>query len=80
MRCRVAGGFRPGYLYELVCEAEGPIVQGLGLAASRDLVSFLRYDNTPNNPLRLASGKPAIADEFAASKTRISSINTRSRC
>jgi hypothetical protein len=60
IRCRVAGGFRPGYLYELVCEAEGPIVQGVGLAATRDLISFLRYDETPNNPLRLASGKPAI--------------------
>ena len=60
IRCRVAGGFRPGYLYELVCEAEGPIVQGLGLAATRDLISFLRYDDTPNNPLRLANGKPAI--------------------
>src|SRR5262245_8636257 len=60
VRCRVAGGFRPGYLYELVCEAEGPIVQGLGLAATRDLVSFLRYDDTERNPLRLGSGKPAI--------------------
>jgi hypothetical protein len=60
IRCRVAGGFRPGYLYELVCEAEGPIVQGLGFAATRDLISFLRYDDSPNNPLRLPSGKPAI--------------------
>ena len=60
IRCRVVGGFRPGYLYELICEAEGPIVQGLGLAATRDLVSFLRYEETPANPLRLADGKPAI--------------------
>ncbi len=60
IRCRVAGGFRPGYLYELVCEAEGPIVQGLGFAATRDLISFLRHDETAKNPLRLASGKPAI--------------------
>jgi len=60
VRCRVAGGFRPGYLYELVCEGEGPLVQGLGLAATRDLVSFLRFDDTPDNPLRLAGGKPAI--------------------
>jgi Alpha/beta hydrolase domain len=60
IRCRVAGGFRPGYLYELVCEAEGPIVQGLGFAATRDLISFLRYDDTPKNPLRLPNGQPAI--------------------
>ena len=64
IRCKVAGGFRPGYLYELVCEAEGPIVQGLGLAATRDLISFLRYDTTPANPLRLRGGKPAIARTF----------------
>ena len=61
IRCRVAGGFRPGYLYELICEAEGPIVQGLGFAATRDLISFLRYDDTAKNPLRLADGKPASA-------------------
>jgi hypothetical protein len=61
VRLRVAGGFRPGYLYELVCEAEGPIVQGLGYAAVRDLVSFLRYDTGAHNPLRTADGRPAIS-------------------
>jgi hypothetical protein len=60
VRLRVAGGFRPGYVYELVCEAEGPVVQGLGYAAVRDLVSFLRYDAGPRNPLRRADGRPAI--------------------
>src|SRR4029078_11331037 len=60
VRLRVAGGFRPGYLYELVCEAEGPVVQGLGYAAVRDLVSFLRYDAGPPNPLRDADGRPAL--------------------
>jgi hypothetical protein len=60
IRMRLAGGFRPGYIYELVCEAEGPIVQGLGYAATRDLISFLRYSDSPQNPLRLADGKPAI--------------------
>ncbi len=59
VRLRVAGGLRPGYLYELVCEAEGPIVQGLGYAAVRDLVSFLRYDAGSHNPLRTADGRPA---------------------
>jgi hypothetical protein len=59
VRLRVAGGFRPGYLYELICECEGPIVQGLGFAAVRDLVSFLRYDSGEHNPLR-AGGKPVI--------------------
>ncbi|GIW79883.1 MAG: hypothetical protein KatS3mg105_1690 [Gemmatales bacterium] len=45
------GGFRPGYIYELIYEAEGPIVQGLGFAAPRDWVSFLRYSDSEQNPL-----------------------------
>ena len=60
IRLKLAGGFRPGYLYELICEAEGPIVQGSGFAAVRDLVSFLRYDTSKRNPLRTATGKSAI--------------------
>lgn len=51
IRLKVAGGFRAGYLYELVCEAENPIVQGTGFAAVRDLLSFLKYDSTEKNPL-----------------------------
>jgi hypothetical protein len=61
VRLRVAGGFRPGYLYELVCEVEGPIVQGLGNVAVRDLVSFLRHDGSGRNPLRTADGRCAIS-------------------
>ncbi|HVX12830.1 MAG TPA: alpha/beta hydrolase domain-containing protein [Pirellulales bacterium] len=56
----LAGGFQPGYLYELIYEAEGPIVQGLGLAGIRDLISCLKYDETDRNPLRGADGKPAV--------------------
>jgi hypothetical protein len=64
VRLRVAGGFRPGYLYELVCEAEGPVVQGLGFAAVRDLVAFLRHDAGDGNPLR-RGGRPVIARAHA---------------
>src|SRR5262249_16242447 len=60
IRLRLVGGFRPGYFYELVCEAEGAIVQGVGYAAIRDLVSFLRYDTSKRNPLLKLDGKPAI--------------------
>jgi hypothetical protein len=60
IRLRLQAGFRPGYLYELVCEAEGPIVQGLGFAGVRDLLSFLRNDGSERNPLRTAKGKPVI--------------------
>lgn len=65
VRLKLAGGFRPGYLYELICECEGPIVQGLGYAAVRDLVSFLRHDGTAANPLRTAAGKSAITRAHA---------------
>jgi alpha/beta hydrolase family protein len=60
IRLRVAGGFRPGYLYELIYEAEGPIVQGLGFAAVRDLISFLRHEDGPKTPIRRGDGKPAF--------------------
>jgi hypothetical protein len=36
-------GFDPDYIYELTYEAKDPPVLGLGLAATRDLVSFLRH-------------------------------------
>jgi hypothetical protein len=52
VRLHLQGGFEPGVLYELICECEGPIVQGVSLASVRDLISFLRYDSTDKNPLR----------------------------
>lgn len=59
IRLKLAGGLRPGYIYELIYEAEGPIVQGVGFAATRDLISFLKYNAAEQNPLR-AGGKPVI--------------------
>jgi hypothetical protein len=35
---------KPGFIYELEYEARNPSVQGLGFAATRDVVSFLRHD------------------------------------
>ncbi len=37
------GGFEPGRIYEVVYETENPVIAGLGLAAVRDFVSFLKY-------------------------------------
>jgi hypothetical protein len=54
----VQGGIKPGYIYEMVYEAQGPVVQGLGLAGIRDLISCLKNDEAERNPLRLADGKP----------------------
>jgi hypothetical protein len=46
------GGFRPGWIYELVYTGEAPLVLGLAHAAVRDLVSFLRHGTADENPLR----------------------------
>lgn len=34
------GGFAPGCLYEITCVAKDPKVMGVGLAASRDTITF----------------------------------------
>ena len=49
-------GFSTNYAYELVYFAQDPIVMGIGFAATRDLVSFLRYDRTVFNPLVARGG------------------------
>jgi hypothetical protein len=46
------GGFVPGRIYELVYRAKDPSVVGLGLAAVRDTVSYLKHD--PSAPLHVA--------------------------
>jgi hypothetical protein len=55
----IPAGFRPGCLYELIYEAHGPIVQGLGMAGIRDLVSCLRHETGVMNPL-LVDGRPVV--------------------
>jgi hypothetical protein len=47
----VADGLEPGWLYDLTYTAEGPRVAGLGMAAIRDFVSFLRYEKTDRDGL-----------------------------
>ena len=53
------GGFIPGAVYELVYTARDPLVLGLGFAAVRDLVSFLRREKEDGagNPNPLADGR-----------------------
>lgn len=38
------GGFLPGKIYEVVYETKNPVVVGVGLAAVRDFLSYLKYD------------------------------------
>ncbi len=49
-------GFSPDFVYDLVYEAQDPPVMGIGFAAVRDLVSFLRHDSTGSNPLGTPDG------------------------
>ncbi len=60
----LSGGFQPGYIYELIYETEGPLVQGLGLAGIRDLISCLKYDRSERNQWRLADGSPAAKTAY----------------
>ncbi len=44
-------GFSTNFVYDLVYEARDPTVMGLGFAATRDIVAFLRYDTSDSNPV-----------------------------
>jgi len=55
------GNFDAGAIYEFIYPAKDPIVMGIGFAATRDIVSFLRNDqkdslgkDNPLSALRLA--------------------------
>jgi hypothetical protein len=66
-RLCVKGGFDPAKLYELVYTAKDPLVLGLGLAATRDIVSFFRYaaadaSGTPNPVAGLVRHAISIGD------------------
>ncbi len=54
-------GFEPGLLYDLIYDARGAVVQGVGFAAIRDFVSFLKHDASSMNPLRDTDGRPLAA-------------------
>src|SRR6266852_1575791 len=51
-------GFDRGAIYEFIYRARDPIVMGIGFAAIRDIVSFLRHATT-DNPLA-PNGRPRI--------------------
>ena len=42
--CHVQGGFKPGWIYELVYDTAGSGVMGLGIVGIRDLMSALLHD------------------------------------
>ncbi len=50
-RLCVKGGFDQSRLYQLVYNAQDPLVLGVGLAATRDLVSYFRHATDAGNPV-----------------------------
>ncbi|MGE0158177.1 MAG: alpha/beta hydrolase domain-containing protein [Gemmatimonadales bacterium] len=65
-------GFDGGSIYEFIYEAKDPIVMGLGFAAVRDVISFLRYERADAsgnaNPLA-SSGLPEVAISLGISQS-----------
>jgi hypothetical protein len=48
----LGGRFLPGKIYEVVYEAKNPVVAGVGLAAVRDFLSYLKYDPQATAPIK----------------------------
>ena len=51
---RLDPGFVPGKIYELVYAVQDPVVAGLGFAAVRDFVSYLKHDPAAIAPVKVA--------------------------
>ena len=60
----MAAGFEPGKIYEIVYTAKDPPLVGLGPAAIRDLISFLKYGNG-NTVTSLADQRRFIKRAYA---------------
>ena len=46
-KIRVTGGLQPGRIYEFIYLAKDPAIAGLGPAAIRDLIAYLKHDGGP---------------------------------
>ncbi len=51
---RLESGFLPGKIYELVYAVQDPVVAGLGFAAVRDFVSYLKHQPDAIAPVKFA--------------------------
>jgi len=49
---RLDGGFQAGKIYEVVYEAKDPAVAGVGFAAVRDFLSYLKYEPQSTAPVK----------------------------
>ena len=66
---RPATGFDAGALYEVTYTARDPAVLGLGFAATRDVVSYLRRSSDAANPLAAGGGFARRAIGFGVSQS-----------
>lgn len=57
----VPDGLQPGFLYEVIYEAQDPLVMGAGFLGVRDLISAMKHGTGADHPL-LRDGKPVIRD------------------
>jgi Alpha/beta hydrolase domain len=65
----LCSGFKPNHIYEFIYPAKNPLVLGLGFAAVRDTVSFLRYETKEKagnqNPLAFGRNGTGIRRAYA---------------
>jgi hypothetical protein len=65
----LCSGFKPNHIYEFIYPAKNPLVLGLGFAAVRDNVSFLRYETKDKagnqNPLAFGKNGTGIRRAYA---------------
>ena len=47
----LSSGFQPGRIYQLVYRSAGSVIVGLGMAAVRDIASYLKYSDLSDNPM-----------------------------
>lgn len=64
VRVQMAPGFDLGAIYRLTYKAKDPTVAGLSFVSIRDLISFLRYSGSSDNPLAV-SGKSIVTRTMA---------------
>jgi hypothetical protein len=74
LEIKLADGFDAGAIYEFIYSARDPLVMGLGFAAVRDVVAFMRYaaadESGRPNPLNLGAGGPAVDDVIAYGRSQ----------
>lgn len=67
---RYDAGFEPGRIYELVYSGRDPRLVGLGMATTRDFVSFLKYEaSTPAGQANPGAGHIDRAHAFGSSQS-----------